>query len=145
MALCQTISNEFLTSDSFFFFKFFLLQKIQFKILQLDCNKYIDELQKEEKKCASLQTSLDLKQKAVDDVITSKNFTEDNLTKMKEMYEDMKRQYEELLAFQSGNVKKIKTLPVELVSKEKFFSVGIFLLVPYLKILSYYYKSNRYM
>lgn len=77
--------------------------KIQFKILQLDCNKYIDELQKEEKKCASLQTSLDLKQKAVDDVITSKNFTEDNLTKMKEMYEDMKRQYEELLAFQSVN------------------------------------------
>lgn len=91
---------------------FFLLQKIQFKILQLDCNKYIDELQKEEKKCASLQTSLDLKQKAVDDAINSKNFTEDNLTKMKEMYEDMKRQYEELLAFQSGIVKKIKTVPV---------------------------------
>ncbi|CAE1239787.1 GOLGB1 [Acanthosepion pharaonis] len=77
--------------------------KIQFKILQLDCNKYIDELQKEEKKCASLQTSLDLKQKAVDDAVNSKNFTEDNLTKMKEMYEDMKRQYEELLAFQSVN------------------------------------------
>ena len=81
------------------------MQKTQLKILQLDCNKYIEELQKEEKKCCVLQSNLDLKQKALDDAINSKHFTEDNLSKMKEMYEDMKRQNEELVTFQSSKEK----------------------------------------
>ncbi|XP_014769238.1 nuclear mitotic apparatus protein 1 isoform X1 [Octopus bimaculoides] len=75
--------------------------KSQLKVAQLDQVKNLKELHLEQRKSSNLQLHLDHKQKVLDETIQSKNFTEDNLAKLREMYEVLKKDYEETLAFQS--------------------------------------------
>ncbi|GAB1599847.1 COP1-interactive protein 1-like isoform X2 [Argonauta hians] len=75
--------------------------KNHFKMAQLDLANYLEKLQQEERKCSNLQQNLDHQQKQLEETINSKNFIEDNLAKLREMYNVLKRDHEESVAFQS--------------------------------------------
>ncbi|XP_014772238.1 golgin subfamily B member 1 [Octopus bimaculoides] len=69
--------------------------KMQLEVAQLNRDKYLEELQSEERKCFSLQLNLDYKQKVLDETTHNKKILEENLVKMTEKYETLKISYEE--------------------------------------------------
>ncbi|CAI9730177.1 Hypothetical predicted protein [Octopus vulgaris] len=69
--------------------------KMQLEAAQLNQDKYLEELQSEERKCFGLQLNLDYKQKILDETTHSKKILEENFVKMTEKYETLKINYEE--------------------------------------------------